>query len=179
MDGKTLVTTLVPSLITEVSYGQDVHRRVGTAVAVRVFTLGAGALVAQQVQEALRGFDLGCRRSKRRICNAAVRQERLSRCSGGLGRNHWKESRRFRSTDRQELASKDSTRTFSVLEKTMRKSRPFSIAGSVLVLTLACAFAAATLHSATCTGSDPCHACKNCKYCRHCAKEGGKCGVCK
>jgi hypothetical protein len=34
-------------------------------------------------------------------------------------------------------------------------------------------------HAATCTGSDPCHACKNCKYCRHCAKEGGKCGVCK
>ena len=33
--------------------------------------------------------------------------------------------------------------------------------------------------TATCTGSDPCHACKNCKYCRHCAKEGGKCGVCK
>lgn len=35
------------------------------------------------------------------------------------------------------------------------------------------------LSSATCTGSDPCHACKNCKYCRFCAKLGGKCGVCK
>jgi hypothetical protein len=33
--------------------------------------------------------------------------------------------------------------------------------------------------AATCTGSDPCHACKNCKYCKHCAKEGGTCGVCK
>jgi hypothetical protein len=33
--------------------------------------------------------------------------------------------------------------------------------------------------TATCTGSDPCHACKNCKYCKHCAKDGGKCGVCK
>ena len=32
---------------------------------------------------------------------------------------------------------------------------------------------------ATCTGSDPCHACTNCKYCKHCAKEGGICGVCK
>jgi hypothetical protein len=31
---------------TEISYGQDVHRRVGTAVAVGIFTLGAGALVA-------------------------------------------------------------------------------------------------------------------------------------
>jgi len=40
------------------------------------------------------------------------------------------------------------------------------------------AFAASTLHSATCTGSDPCNACKNCRYC-HCAKEGGKCGACK
>ena len=32
--------------ITEISYGQDVHRRVGTAVAVGVFTLGVGALIA-------------------------------------------------------------------------------------------------------------------------------------
>jgi hypothetical protein len=32
---------------------------------------------------------------------------------------------------------------------------------------------------ATCTGSDPCHACKNCHYCKHCAKDGGTCGVCK
>jgi len=32
--------------VTEISYGQDVHRRVGTAVAVGVFTLGVGALVA-------------------------------------------------------------------------------------------------------------------------------------
>lgn len=34
------------SAITEISYGQDVHRRVGTAVAVGVFTLGLGALTA-------------------------------------------------------------------------------------------------------------------------------------
>jgi hypothetical protein len=32
--------------ITEISYGQDVHRRIGTAVAVGVFTLGVGALIA-------------------------------------------------------------------------------------------------------------------------------------
>lgn len=32
---------------------------------------------------------------------------------------------------------------------------------------------------ATCTGSDPCHACSNCSHCRHCAREGGHCGVCK
>jgi hypothetical protein len=44
-DGKELAT--VPaSTITEISYGQDVHRRVGSAVAVGVFTLGAGALMA-------------------------------------------------------------------------------------------------------------------------------------
>jgi len=40
------VTTIPASAITEVSYGQDVHRRVGTAVAVGVFTLGLGALTA-------------------------------------------------------------------------------------------------------------------------------------
>jgi CxxC motif-containing protein (DUF1111 family) len=37
----------IPALaITEISYGQDVHRRIGTAVAVGVFTLGVGALIA-------------------------------------------------------------------------------------------------------------------------------------
>jgi hypothetical protein len=44
---------------------------------------------------------------------------------------------------------------------------------------LALVFAISSDPAATCTGSDPCHACKNCHYCRHCAKEGGKCGVCK
>jgi hypothetical protein len=44
--GKTVLTTVVPSSVTEVSYGQDVHRRVGTAVAIGVFTLGLGALTA-------------------------------------------------------------------------------------------------------------------------------------
>ena len=32
--------------IREISYGEDVHRRIGTAVAVGVFTLGVGALIA-------------------------------------------------------------------------------------------------------------------------------------
>jgi hypothetical protein len=43
---KTEVATVPASAITEISYGQDVHRRVGTAVAVGVFTLGVGALTA-------------------------------------------------------------------------------------------------------------------------------------
>ena len=41
-----VVANIPASSITEVSYGQDVHRRVGTAVAVGVFTLGLGALTA-------------------------------------------------------------------------------------------------------------------------------------
>jgi hypothetical protein len=44
--GKKELITIPASTITEVSYGQDVHRRVGTAVAVAVFSLGLGALVA-------------------------------------------------------------------------------------------------------------------------------------
>ncbi len=44
-DGR--IIAIVPaSAVTEISYGQDVHRRVGTAVAVGVFTLGLGALTA-------------------------------------------------------------------------------------------------------------------------------------
>jgi len=46
VNGKTEVVSIPASAITEVSYGQDVHRRVGTAVAVGVFTLGLGALTA-------------------------------------------------------------------------------------------------------------------------------------
>jgi len=43
---KTDLATIPASAVTEISYGQDVHRRVGTAVAVGVFTLGLGALTA-------------------------------------------------------------------------------------------------------------------------------------
>jgi len=46
MDGKTLVTTLVPSSVQEISYGQDVHRRVGAAIGLAVVSLGIGALTA-------------------------------------------------------------------------------------------------------------------------------------
>ena len=43
---KTEVANIPASAITEISYGQDVHRRVGTAIAVGVFTFGLGALTA-------------------------------------------------------------------------------------------------------------------------------------
>ncbi|MGC9292231.1 MAG: hypothetical protein ACP5EP_05845 [Acidobacteriaceae bacterium] len=44
-DNKDLVT-IPASSITEVSYGQDVHRRVGAAIGIGVVTLGVGALMA-------------------------------------------------------------------------------------------------------------------------------------
>jgi CxxC motif-containing protein (DUF1111 family) len=44
--GKREIASFPASAVTEISYGQDVHRRVGTAAAVGVFTLGVGALVA-------------------------------------------------------------------------------------------------------------------------------------
>lgn len=38
---------LIPaSAVTEISYGQDVHRRIGAAIGIGVFTLGVGALMA-------------------------------------------------------------------------------------------------------------------------------------
>ncbi len=44
-DKKDLIT--VPaSAVTEISYGQDVHRRVGTAIAVGMVSFGVGALTA-------------------------------------------------------------------------------------------------------------------------------------
>src|SRR5258707_190831 len=46
MKGNTEIAKMPPSAVTEISYGQDVHRRVGAAVGVGLVTLGAGALLA-------------------------------------------------------------------------------------------------------------------------------------
>jgi hypothetical protein len=43
---KTEVAVIPAAAITEISYGQDVHRRVGAAIGVAVFSLGVGALLA-------------------------------------------------------------------------------------------------------------------------------------
>lgn len=40
------LATIPASAVTEISYGQDVHRRVGAAIGVAVFSLGLGALLA-------------------------------------------------------------------------------------------------------------------------------------
>jgi hypothetical protein len=45
MKGNEEVRVISASAITEISYGQDVHRRVGTAIGVGVFTLGLGAFM--------------------------------------------------------------------------------------------------------------------------------------
>jgi hypothetical protein len=44
-DKKELVT-IPASTVTEISYGQDVHRRVGTAIGLAVVSFGIGALMA-------------------------------------------------------------------------------------------------------------------------------------
>lgn len=44
-DGKDAVVIPV-SAVTEISYGQDVHRRVGAAIGLAVVSLGVGALMA-------------------------------------------------------------------------------------------------------------------------------------
>jgi len=43
---KTNVVTIPAAAVTEISYGQDVHRRVGAAIGIGVVTLGVGALMA-------------------------------------------------------------------------------------------------------------------------------------
>jgi len=40
------VITIPASAITEISYGQDVHRRVGAAIGLAVISFGIGALMA-------------------------------------------------------------------------------------------------------------------------------------
>jgi hypothetical protein len=39
------VATIAPSAITEISYGQDVHRRVGAAIGLAVVSFGLGAIM--------------------------------------------------------------------------------------------------------------------------------------
>jgi hypothetical protein len=46
MKDKTEVVTIPASAVTEISYGQDVHRRVGAAIGLAVVSLGIGALMA-------------------------------------------------------------------------------------------------------------------------------------
>ncbi len=46
MRGKEEIANIPAAAVTEISYGQDVHRRVGAAIGVAVFTLGLGALLA-------------------------------------------------------------------------------------------------------------------------------------
>ena len=46
VDGKTNIETIPASSITEISYGQDVHRRIGAAIGIGLFTFGVGALMA-------------------------------------------------------------------------------------------------------------------------------------
>ena len=45
MNGKTLAQTIPVASITEVSYGQDVHRRVGAAIGVAMVSFGIGLLL--------------------------------------------------------------------------------------------------------------------------------------
>lgn len=46
MKDKTAVSTIPTSAVTEISYGQDVHRRVGAAIGLAVVSLGIGGLMA-------------------------------------------------------------------------------------------------------------------------------------
>jgi CxxC motif-containing protein (DUF1111 family) len=45
-EGKETIAVIPASAITEISYGQDVHRRVGTAVGLAVVSFGIGGLMA-------------------------------------------------------------------------------------------------------------------------------------
>src|SRR5258708_1320170 len=44
--GKAESLNIPTTAITEISYGQDVHRRIGAAIGIGVVTLGIGALMA-------------------------------------------------------------------------------------------------------------------------------------
>jgi len=43
---KNTLATIPANSVTEISYGQDVHRRVGAAIGLAIFSFGLGALLA-------------------------------------------------------------------------------------------------------------------------------------
>jgi len=45
LKGKTEIANIPASAITEVSYGQDVHRRIGTAIGLGLLSFGVGAFM--------------------------------------------------------------------------------------------------------------------------------------
>ena len=80
-DGKD-IATVPASAITEISYGQDVHRRVGSAIALGVVSFGLGALMAfSKSKKHFVGLTWADGDKKRRLGNA-VRQERIPRHLG-------------------------------------------------------------------------------------------------
>ncbi len=58
-DGKDTLD-IPAAAVTELTYGEDVHRRVGAAIGLAVVSFGAGALMAlTKIKEALYWIDLG------------------------------------------------------------------------------------------------------------------------
>ena len=46
LQGENVIAVIPSESVTEITYGQDVHRRVGAAIGLAVFSLGLGALLA-------------------------------------------------------------------------------------------------------------------------------------
>ena len=94
VDSGKEIATVPASAITEISYGQDVHRRVGAAIGVAMVSFGIGALMAlTKSKQHFVGLTWADGDKKRP--RDAVRQKRISRDTGGTGRYFRQKSRRF------------------------------------------------------------------------------------
>ncbi len=88
---KADVVTIPASAITEISYGQDVHRRVGAAIGLAVVSLGVGALMAlTKSKKHYVGITWADGDKKGGLCHA-MRQERLPRGISRIGGRHRQE----------------------------------------------------------------------------------------
>jgi len=94
VDSGKEIATVPASAITEISYGQDVHRRVGAAIGVAMVSFGIGALMAlTKSKQHFVGLTWADGDKKRP--RDAVRQKRISRDTGRTGRYFRQKSRRF------------------------------------------------------------------------------------
>jgi len=103
---KTEIVTIPASAITEISYGQDVHRRVGAAIGVALVSFGIGALMAlTKSKKHYIGLTWADGDKKGGLAIQCDKNE-YPRNPDRFGRCDWQECRELGSDDREELVKR-------------------------------------------------------------------------
>ena len=99
---KTDIAVIPASAVTEISYGQDVHRRVGAAIGIGVFTLGLGARWRYPNRRSILSALPGTTAARRAVSRSKPTKT-ITAAIGRARRHHWQKIRRLRRHEREEL----------------------------------------------------------------------------